>query len=245
MFIHGGPGTGKTYNVKQTLAEGGLQKGQDWFLVKGKITTAELYKNLFMHRNDKIIVFDDTDSVWGNEEAANILKAALDTDDERLMSWYSNRTENLSLYSDEAKEEYYRKLDLQLRGVEPEPEYDDAGKEKKQKILKYPSEFLYDGKIIFISNLTSEQFDSAVLSRSARIDMTLTPNQMFTRIKAILPKIGNPEVPLNRKAQILEYLIDQYGKGVFSAPNMRTFVKAENVAASNLPNWREIVPYVA
>lgn len=66
LVITGGAGVGKSFTVFEAIAEEGLVKGQDWFLVKGKITTASLYQMLYMHRNGKLLVFDDTDSVVGS-----------------------------------------------------------------------------------------------------------------------------------------------------------------------------------
>ena len=232
LIIYGGPGTGKTFTVKKTLKDEGLAQNQDWFMIKGKVTTAELYRSLYMHRKGSILVFDDTDSVWADQEAGNILKAALDSHDERMISWYSNRTFNVSKLSPEKKEEYYRMVDDSI-------EEGDPGSTKK-----FPSEFIYDGKIIFISNLTRDKFDDAVLSRSAKIDMSLTSHQMFSRLKHVLPDVGDSSVPLRNKEEILQFLIDEHGKGLLESPTMRSFVSAENVYLSGMPNWKDLFYYL-
>ena len=231
LVIYGGPGTGKTFTVKSTLQDEGLQQNKDWFMIKGKVTTAELYRNLYMHRKGRILVFDDTDSVWGDQEAANILKAALDSYDERLISWYSNRTVNISKMSDEKKEEFFNDLD---NSIEDDP----------TQARKFPSEFIFEGKIIFISNLPRDKFDDAVLSRSAKIDMSLSSAQMFGRLKHILPNVGDKEVPLDVKEEILQFLIDENGKGTLSAPSMRSFINAENVYKSGMDDWKELFYYL-
>ena len=234
LVIYGGPGTGKTHTVKSVLDEEGFVKGRDWFLVKGRITTPELYKNLFIHRKNKIIVFDDTDSVWKDEGAANILKAALDSHDERILSWYSNRTTNVSTMSPEKREELFYNIDAKIA--------DDPG----DGSIKFPSEFVYDGRIIFVSNLSRDKFDDAVLTRSAKIDMTLSDNQMFSRIRSVLGNIGNPEVPIDKKEEILEFLIDEYNNpdSALNEPSMRSFVNAEKVYLSGLPNWKDLFYYI-
>ena len=233
LIIYGGPGTGKTHSVKETLNDTGLEQNQDWFMVKGNITTAELYKNLFMHRNGRIIVFDDTDSIWGDNDTANILKAALDSHDERLISWNSQRTVNISKLSPERKEEFYQDLD---QNIDKDPA--NPG--------KFPAEFIYDGRIIFISNLTQDKFDSAVLSRSMKIDMSLTSNQMFKRLRHLLPKLGAniEEVPIERKEEILQFLIDEYSSGSLkNNPTMRSFINAESVFLSGMTDWKELFHY--
>lgn len=230
LIIYGGPGIGKTFVVTQTIKSEGLVKNKDWFMIKGKITTSALYQTLFMHRKGKLLVFDDTDSVWGDAEAANLLKAALDSYDERTISWVSPRTVNVSKMSDEAKEEYNDSIDAKM---EENPE---------DSKIKLPSEFNFEGRIIFISNLTVDKFDTAVLNRSAKIDMTMTDEQIFKRLKSILPDIGSKNVPLNIKEEIFEFLRGQNIKGLLKEPSMRTYVAAEDLYRSGLENWKDFLP---
>lgn len=232
LIIYGGPGIGKTFVVNQTLKEEGLAKGSDYYVVKGKITTSALYRYLYMHRDGDILVFDDTDSVWKDPEAANILKAALDSYDERTISWSSPRNYPVSKMDPTEREEYMNELDLKLKEDPSDPK------------AKIPSEFPYEGRIIFISNLTEDKFDSAVLSRSAKIDMTLTDEQVFLRIKSILPYMGDKTVSIDVKEEILGFIMQQTAVGAIKAPNMRTYVAAEDLYRSGLPNWKELLDYV-
>ena len=235
LLIYGGPGTGKTFTVKQALNSAGRKEGESWFMVKGKITTAQLYRNLFLHRHPgEILVFDDTDSVWNDKEAGNILKAALDSYDERLVSWHSDKTQNVTKYSQDQREEYFKDLDDQLTG----------GIEDGKKMMKFPSEFIYEGRIIFISNLTRDKFDDAVMTRSAKIDMSLTPYQMFDRMESILPHIGRKDVSIEEKQYIMDFLKDEHSSGRMPAVSLRSFVNAENVKSSGLENWRELLDHM-
>lgn len=231
LVIYGGPGIGKTYEVTKTIGEMGLEKNRDWYLVKGRITTASLYQTLFMHRKGALLVFDDTDSVWGDKDAANVLKAALDSYDTRTISWLSGRTINVGLMSEEEREDFNDSVMQRL--------IDDPGDPK----IKLPSEFNYEGRIIFISNLARKQFDSAVLNRSAKIDMTLTKEQMFQRMESILPYLGDPSVDMKQKNEVLEFLREKSGSGT-ELPSMRTYVAAEGLIKSGMPNWKDLLQYV-
>jgi hypothetical protein len=231
LLIYGGPGTGKTFVVTQTLKKEGLTKGNGWHLIKGKISTSALYQMLFMHRKGDILLFDDTDSLWKDQEAANLLKAALDSYDERIISWVSPRTINVSLLTDQQKEDINSELDIKLKS-EPEASH------------KLPSEFEYNGRIIFISNLTYDKFDPAVMTRSAKIDMTLTREQMFTRMESILRDLGDSSVPFSTKQEILGFIKEQSSIGALSEVSMRTYVAAEDLYKSGLPNWKELLDYV-
>lgn len=89
LVVIGGPGTGKTKTITDTVNAAGLRKGPQWVMVKGKAAPLALYSTIFMNK-EKLILFDDTDSVWGNEDSVNILKAALDSSPVRTVSpWRS------------------------------------------------------------------------------------------------------------------------------------------------------------
>jgi hypothetical protein len=231
LVIYGGPGTGKTHVVGETLKDEGLVKGRDYYVIKGKVTTAALYQTLFIHRKGSILLFDDADSVWGDQEAGNILKAALDSYDERVISWLSARTVNVSKMPDHEREVMNDNLDLKLID-------DPEGK------IKLPSEFRYEGRIIFISNLPYEKFDSAVLTRAAKIDMTLTTDQMFYRLESILHDVGDKSVSLDVKKEILEFIKTEARSGTIDNVSMRTYVAAEDLYRSGHPNWKALLEHV-
>lgn len=89
VVITGEGGLGKTYTVQQELDNAGLVKGTDYHVVKGYTTAKGLYRTLY-EQNGKIIMFDDCDEALKNEVAKNILKGALDSFGERIISWVTN-----------------------------------------------------------------------------------------------------------------------------------------------------------
>jgi len=91
LVITGGAGTGKTHIVKSTLEEMGLKESTDFVHFKGRATAAGLFVTLY-ENNDKIIVLDDCDSVFKDDDAVNILKAALDSYDTRKISYISTKS---------------------------------------------------------------------------------------------------------------------------------------------------------
>jgi hypothetical protein len=56
--------------------------------VKGYSTAKGLYRTLFDNRN-RVIIFDDCDSILRDPVALNLLKGALDSYDKRIISWNS------------------------------------------------------------------------------------------------------------------------------------------------------------
>jgi hypothetical protein len=99
-LVTGEGGLGKTFTVMKSLRKTGLQdvtkaeigaklngfKG--YIVVKGYSTPKGLYRTLYENR-DQIIIFDDCDSVLKDPSAVNVLKAALDSYDERIVNWNS------------------------------------------------------------------------------------------------------------------------------------------------------------
>lgn len=90
LVITGMAGVGKTHLVKETLKQMGLKESYDFEHFKGKATAAGLYLTLYAN-SDKIVVLDDCDSVFKDDDAVNILKAALDSYDTRQISYISTK----------------------------------------------------------------------------------------------------------------------------------------------------------
>ena len=96
MIVSGPPGVGKSFGVEQQLDKSSLfdklsNKRQKYEVVKGAMTALGLYAQLYRY-SDKgnILVFDDCDSVFGDELSLNILKAALDSGKRRRICWNSD-----------------------------------------------------------------------------------------------------------------------------------------------------------
>jgi hypothetical protein len=90
LVLTGMAGVGKTHLVKETLKGLGLRESYDFEHFKGKATAAGLFITLYQN-SDKIIVLDDCDSVFKDDDAVNILKAALDSYDTRKISYISTK----------------------------------------------------------------------------------------------------------------------------------------------------------
>lgn len=104
--------------------------------------------------------------------------------------------------------------------------------------LGLESRFEFEGKIIFLSNLTLSKLDTAVKSRSFTLEMTLTRPELFHRMNEVLVNI-EPAVPMDVKLDALNFL--GVNMDSFSEFNMRTLTKAIRIRHSNHPGWREMV----
>lgn len=84
MLVHGRPGTGKTFTIEQILDE----EGADWIAVKGGMEGAgALLAILYTNKDDKVILFDDNDSVFASSKLINTLKIALDNKPVRTLGY--------------------------------------------------------------------------------------------------------------------------------------------------------------
>jgi len=90
LVVTGGAGLGKTYLIKQTLNEMGFEETNQFVHYKGRATAAGLFVTLYENSN-KIIVLDDCDNVFKDDDAISLLKAALDSYDTRRISYLSTK----------------------------------------------------------------------------------------------------------------------------------------------------------
>ncbi|MDD3263415.1 MAG: ATP-binding protein [Candidatus Nanoarchaeia archaeon] len=89
LIISAAPGVGKTYGV-ETKLEKAHEDGiiQKYTFIKGQCSPIGLYMSLWEHKDEgNVLVFDDADSVFYDDVALNILKAALDSGLKRVISW--------------------------------------------------------------------------------------------------------------------------------------------------------------
>jgi hypothetical protein len=106
-ILTGPGGLGKSFTVMSSLTKSGLKDIRqikqpeaeedsnelplvlgDYIVVKGFSTAKGLYRTLY-ENSTKIIIFDDCDNIQKDANAVNLLKAALDSYDTRIISWNS------------------------------------------------------------------------------------------------------------------------------------------------------------
>ena len=96
MIVSGPPGVGKSYGVESQLEQATLfdqiaGRKIRYEIVKGAMTALGLYAVLYKYSDEKnVLVFDDCDSVFQDDLALNILKAALDSGKRRRICWNSD-----------------------------------------------------------------------------------------------------------------------------------------------------------
>jgi hypothetical protein len=214
LFISGRAGTGKTFSVEKALKDEGLTAEQDYTIMSGAVSVIEMYRKLFQY-NDKVLVFDDCDAVFRDENGRNILKAALDTKKVRKISYLKKIKD---IYD---PKQYEDNPDGELDAIE-------AG--------EIPAYFNFTGRVVFISNLPKDKADpdGAIRSRSILIDVSPDDATLMERMRVLLPQLEPMELPLKDKEEIFEFM--KSSKNV----SMRTFVKAAGFKLAGLPNWKRM-----
>jgi len=214
LMISGRAGTGKTFSVEKALKDEGLVADDDYIIVSGAVSTIMMFKKMFQYRN-KVLVFDDCDAVFRDENGRNILKAALDTKKVRRISY------------------------LKKSGLVFDPkdfEMDPEGEFNMIENGMVPAYFDFAGRVIFISNLAKDKADpdGAIRSRSILIDVNPDDVTLMERIKTLLPYLEPKDMPMKDKEEIFEFMKKA------NDVSMRTFVKAAGFKVAGLPNWERM-----
>lgn len=232
VVIAGPGGTGKSYHVEKALDESGMKPGTDWVKYKTHMTPAQIYLALLQNYN-KIIVFDDCDDALLNKTSANIFKAALETNGKRVLGW--NKADVINIPPN---------LPMSVvKGL--------VNNDAKHRL---PSQFTFEGSIIFITNLPVKKIDAAVLTRCDTIDVTLRNVDMAKLIQKQLPNIKimgrnratgeeiNIGTNLELKQEVYDFLMSpeyQAHMQKYNMPlNMRLFQRAYAFAYANDKSWR-------
>ena len=214
LMISGRAGTGKTFSVEKALKDEGLVIDDDFIMVSGAVSTIMMFKKMFQYRT-KVLVFDDCDAVFRDENGRNILKAALDTKKVRRISY------------------------LKKSGLVYDPkdfEMDPEGEFNMQENGMVPAYFDFAGRVIFISNLAKDKADpdGAIRSRSILIDVNPDDATLMERIKTLLPYLEPRDMAMEDKEEIYDFM--KRANDV----SMRTFVKAAGFKVAGLPNWERM-----
>ena len=150
--------------------------GEKWEYHSGtKAAPFAFYKTLFQER-DKIIVFDEADSLLKNDDIVMMLKPILDTSGDNMAAYMAG-TENMVGKSMQEIEDYCKMVDDEIANGTR------IGVGKNDIML--PSKFKFTGGMIFISNMRAKEIEGAIMSRSIFIDVYLAQQDVLKRIESI------------------------------------------------------------
>ena len=214
-LICGAPGIGKTYRIMQAIKKEGKIRGRDYEVIKGKCTPLKLYTMLHDYqKKGQLLIIDDADSVITDDTSIQLVKAATDSSDERIVAYASSAMpqvpeEMVGLYSD---------WEQNAKGQ-----------------WTYPKNFVYEGGLIVISNLSAGQIDTAIRSRALICDLNFTTDEVINIIKDLSPHIM-PEVLLpESKDEAINYIRQLAESGGPVEISIRTFTMCAKMFQSDAP----------
>lgn len=212
LIISGAPGIGKTHNVKKLIKQTGYQLGDNYQLISGRCTPAALYLGLYNYsREDDITLIDDCDDALTDTNAVNILKAALDSGDERILSYFVSTTPEVS------------EEDAVMRHPELVPD-------KKGK-YHAPRQFEYNGRIIIITNMYAGSLDTALRNRCIVCNLDFTTEETLGIVKEIMPDIMKSKLDNKSKELAFNFLQELADKKSEMEISIRSFTTIAKIFA--------------
>jgi len=106
-----------------------------------------------------------------------------------------------------------------------------------------PKSFNFEGRVIFISNMSQDKIDQAIRSRSMMIDLSMTTTQKIDRMEYI-SKMEEflPEYDKSVKADALALI--RAIKDDCKEISLRTLIAVSKVRASNPTDYRDLATYM-
>ena len=90
LIVSGPPGLGKSFSVEQALAKWDPAE-ENHTIIKGYVKATGLYRTLYQYREKhNVLVFDDSDSIFFDDVALNMLKTVCDTTERRKVSYLAD-----------------------------------------------------------------------------------------------------------------------------------------------------------
>lgn len=107
-----------------------------------------------------------------------------------------------------------------------------------------PGNYMYEGKVIFVTNKYLNEIDSAVTSRSQVVEINFTADEVLGIVKELLPalveelnKEFNTKVTLKMAQTTYEYCVEI--KEDYSKLDLRTFQQQVKEFAKGSPDWKK------
>lgn len=212
LIISGAPGIGKTHRVKKLIKSTGYQLGDNYQLVTGRCTTPALYLALYNYsREDDITLIDDCDDALMDTNSVNILKAALDSGEERILSYFVSRPPEVS------------EEDAAMRHPELVPD-------KKGKFWA-PNQFEYNGRIIIITNMYAGSLDTALRNRCVVCNLDFTTEETLGIVEELMPNIMPNKLDQQAKELAYKFLCELADKKAEMEISIRSFTTVAKIYA--------------
>jgi hypothetical protein len=211
LIVSGPAGLGKSYTVEQAL-----KRVHTAVTCKGYIRPTGLYKLLYANKNPgNVIVFDDCDNIFFDEVSINLLKAVLDSNSKRLVTYMTEG----SLISDETGERLPNQFEF-------------------EGTIIFITNYDFDDMIQRGHKLAPHV--QALLSRSHYIDLAMkTKRDYIVRIKQVIA-MGMLDTMTGQEIGDCVHFIESNCERLREL-SLRMALKIAAIRSSNPGNWKKIV----
>lgn len=187
-IVSGAPGCGKTHGMERELSRAEKAGKITYNTVKGSMSPIGLYRSLYeCSEAGSVLVIDDCDSIFGDLDALNLLKACLDTGKTRMVHW---NKESRAL----ADEGVPRKFEFKgavifitnidfaheiLKGNKMAPHYEalltrslyvDLKVHTKKEVLVRVNQVVYEDEFLSDNGITRKQAEGMMAWLTAHVD---------------------------------------------------------------------------
>jgi hypothetical protein len=215
LIISGPAGVGKSYGVTKLAAEYET-KGHKVEIVRGFVRPTGLYKVLYENRFPHcVVIFDDSDSVFMDEIALNMLKTACDMTRSRKLHWLAETN-----MKDEDEERLPRSFEFEGSVI---------------FITNYDFDYLINK-----GNKMSPHFE-AMISRSIYLDLAMKSRRDYmVRIEQVMEEGMLKDLNLSELAGV--ELLNFMNKNVeqLRELSLRMVIKLANLLKMNRTNWQRL-----
>lgn len=220
MIVSGPAGVGKSYSIGQILgdAEGKIYST----VIKGYVRPTGLYKTLyeFRHKNS-VVVFDDADSIFSDEVALNLLKAACDTTKKRVLHWLTE-----TKMEDEEGDRLPRSFEF-------------------EGSIVFITNYDFDD-MIARGNKLAPHFE-AMISRSHYVDLAMKSTMDYVvRIKQVVrdhKMLRDAGFTPAEEKELIDFIVDN--KDRLRELSLRMVLKLSSLMRINSSNWKTLAKSTA
>ena len=219
LIISGASGVGKSYELSEKLAKAADQNKIKYSVMSGTTTAIGLYKTLFKHSmKNEILILDDIDRIFGDEDAINVLKAALDTGKTRTITWMS---ESRALKEEDIPSSFEFNGSVVF-------------------ITNLNFDKALDGKTRIAPHI------KALLSRTVYLDLCIhTLREIMIRIEQVISKgdiLAHKNIDNKQKKDIIEWIRINHRK--FRTLSLREVLHLGDMVSVDPVKWKELAEVV-
>ena len=216
LIISGPAGLGKSFPVEKALSE----SDTPYRISKGYAKATGLFKLLYEHRHPgSILVIDDMDSVFGDEIALNMLKAALDTTEVRNVSYLSER----SMKDDQTDEKLPKTFQMEGSVI-------------------FITNYDFDAMIAKGHKLAPHL--EALVSRSHYVSLDMTTNRHYLlRIRQVAETglFARKEMTPQQVDDVMDFIVENSDR--LRELSLRVALKIADIRKTNASNWRKVAEF--